>query len=85
MENVKRMVEELKEYCKEHKYYCGCIAAKNEDSKPLHLIVSEPQIIVPMITTLLKQACKSAGISYADAAHYVYLSYLAEKKGGDEK
>ena len=85
MENVKKMIEELKEYCKEHKYYCGCIAAKNEDSKPLYLIVSEPQIIVPMTTTLLKQACKSAGISYADAAHYVYLSYLAEKEGGDEK
>ena len=85
MENVKRMLEELKEYCKEHKYHCGCIAAKNENSKPLYLIVSEPQIIVPMITTLLKQACKSAGISYADAAYYVYLSYLAEKEGGDEK
>ena len=85
MENVKRMLEELKKYCEEHGYCCEAVVTKNDDSNPLYLITGGTYTVVPLITMLLKQACKLTETSYISAAHYVYLSCLAEEKGGDKK
>lgn len=78
MENVKRMLEELKKYCEEHGYCCEAVVTKNKDSKPLYLITGGTYTVVPLITMLLKQACKLTETSYISAAHYVYLSSLKD-------
>lgn len=74
MENIKKMLEELKDYCEKNNYHCECAVVKDEDTAPLYCVAGMPLELITLLTTLLKIICKSNGIPLEAIAYYILLN-----------
>lgn len=75
MENIKKMLEELKDYCEKNNYHCECAVVKDDGKEePLYCVAGAPLELITMLTALLKIICKSSGIPYEKIAYYILLN-----------
>lgn len=75
MENIKKMLEELKDYCEKNNYHCECAVVKDDGKEePLYYVAGKPLELIALLTTLLKMICKSNGIPHEVIAYYILLN-----------
>lgn len=75
MENIKKMLEELKDYCEKNNYHCECAVVKDDGKEePLYCVAGMPLELIALLTTLLKIICKSNGIPLEVIAYYILLN-----------
>lgn len=75
MENIKKMLEELKDYCEKNNYHCECAVVKDDGKEePLYYVAGMPLELIALLTTLLKTICESNGIPHEVIAYYILMN-----------
>ena len=75
MENIKKMLEELKDYCEKNNYHCECAVVKDDGKEePLYCVAGASLELITMLSTLAKILSKSSGIPLEVIAHSILLT-----------